>query len=77
MAMYGQKGRDLLLELKRSDWLPPYNGELCTEILEEISLHFDELQAQISGNQKPPMEARSSLLLHSTTWPFVATSVAY
>ena len=48
MAMYGQKGRDLLLELKRSDWLPPYNGELCTEILEEIALHFDELQAQIS-----------------------------
>jgi GINS complex subunit 1 len=64
MAMYGQKGRDLLLELKRSDWLPPYNGELCTENLEEISLHFDELQAQTSGNQKPPMEARSSLLLH-------------
>jgi GINS complex subunit 1 len=63
MAMYGQKGRDLLLELKSSDWLPPYNDELVRASLEEIALHFDELQNQID-DKKPPMEARPSLLLH-------------
>lgn len=69
MSMYGQRGRELLLELKRSDWLPPYNDEAVRACLQEIQLHFDELQDQVraasSGEHtKPPMEARPSLLLH-------------
>jgi len=67
MSMYGQRGRELLLELKRSDWLPPYNDEAVRACLQEIQLHFDELQDQItahSNEEKPPMEARPSLLLH-------------
>lgn len=69
MSMYGQKGRELLLELKRSDWLPPYNDELVRESLQEVSLHFQELQDQATAassgeNAKPPMETRPSMLLH-------------
>lgn len=63
MSEFGQKGRELLLELKRSDWLPPYNDELVRASLQEISLHFEQLSDLIS-EQKPPMEARPSLLLH-------------
>ena len=69
--MYGQRGRELLLELKRSDWLPPYNDEAVRACLQEVSLHFDELQDQITATthtagSKPPMEARPSLLLHDS-----------
>ena len=31
----------LLLDLKRSDWLPPYNDEHVKGIIEEISLHLE------------------------------------
>ncbi len=43
---YGQRGRDLLLDLKRSDWLPAYNEENVRGVLSEIKLHFDELTDQ-------------------------------
>ena len=33
---YGRKVRDLLLELKRSDWLPVYNDSLVRDVMEEI-----------------------------------------
>jgi GINS complex subunit 1 len=64
MSNYGQRGRELLLELKSSDWLPPYNDETVRATLQEIQLHFDELTDQISAGEKPAMEARPSLLLH-------------
>ena len=38
---YGQRGKDLLLDLKRSDWLPAYNDENVRAVLSEIKLHFD------------------------------------
>lgn len=63
---YGHRGRDLLLELKRSDWIPPYNDEGVRATLAEIGLHTDELTDQVSafGGEKPPVESRPSLLLH-------------
>ena len=39
----------MILELKRADWLPPYNEEGVRESLSEISLHFDELNDQVSA----------------------------
>ncbi|KAF1332387.1 DNA replication complex gins protein psf1, partial [Globisporangium splendens] len=34
------KGKELLRELQRSDWLPPYNDELVRQVVEEVgSLH--------------------------------------
>jgi GINS complex subunit 1 len=41
---FGQSGRDLLQELKRSDWLPPYNEEGVRAAIEEISLHYQEIK---------------------------------
>ena len=65
MSNFGQRGRELLLELKRSDWLPPYNDEAVRATLQEIDLHFTELTDQIeaSNGDKPAMEVRPSLLL--------------
>ena len=40
---YGTKARDLLLELKSSDFLPTYNEENVRAALSEISHHTDEL----------------------------------
>merc|ERR1740136_294997 len=48
---YGQKGKELILDLKRSDWLPPYNDETVRSTLSEISLHFDELNDQVHASR--------------------------
>lgn len=41
---YGQSGRDLLHELKRSDWVPAYSDEGVRAAIEEISLHYQEIK---------------------------------
>ena len=43
---FGQHGKELLLDLKRSDWLPQYNEENVRVVLSEIKGHFDELTEQ-------------------------------
>mmetsp|Transcript_7899 Transcript_7899/g.24771 ORF Transcript_7899/g.24771 Transcript_7899/m.24771 type:complete len:199 (-) Transcript_7899:58-654(-) len=41
---YGQKARELLLELKQGDWLPPYSDERVRQVIAEINaLHADML----------------------------------
>ena len=40
---YGQRGRELLLDLKRSDWLPAYNEDAVRATLQEINAHTEEL----------------------------------
>eukprot|EP00978_Attheya_sp_CCMP212_P027894 scaffold94627_cov53-Attheya_sp.AAC.4 len=75
MSIYGQRGRELLLDLKRSDWLPSYNDEGVRATLQEISLHFNELTDQASAASSAertsatnkgaiPMQTRPSMLLH-------------
>ncbi|KAL7468716.1 hypothetical protein ACHAXS_008953 [Conticribra weissflogii] len=49
---YGQRGRELLLDLKRSDWLPTYNDEGVRATLQEISLHTDELTYLVRAAQR-------------------------
>jgi len=65
---YGQRGKDLLLDLKRSDWLPPYNDESVRGVLSEIELHFKELTAQAiamsNDDNGMQMERRPAMLLH-------------
>lgn len=46
---YGQRGCELLLELTRSDWLPPYNDEGVRATIQEASLHLDELNDQVAA----------------------------
>mmetsp|Transcript_14928 Transcript_14928/g.21869 ORF Transcript_14928/g.21869 Transcript_14928/m.21869 type:complete len:202 (-) Transcript_14928:99-704(-) len=66
---YGQKGKELLLDLKRSDFIPPYNDETVRATLDEINLHFDELSDQFQASVEAhtgemPDEARPSFILH-------------
>ena len=66
---YGQRSKELLLELKRSDFIPPYNDEAVRATLSEISLHFDELNDQIeaskqANSEKMPVSSRPALILH-------------
>ena len=69
---YGQRSRELLLELKRSDFIPPYNDETVRATFSEISLHFDELndqveastKAQTKSTDKIPVSSRAALILH-------------
>eukprot|EP00970_Alexandrium_tamarense_P005769 scaffold936_cov97-Alexandrium_tamarense.AAC.1 len=42
---YGQRGRDLLLDLKRSDWLPSYDEDAVRATIQESALHHDEIKA--------------------------------
>jgi GINS complex subunit 1 len=66
---YGQKAKELLLDLKRSDFIPPYNQETVRATLSEISLHFKELEDLATALQRanpnrvdPPF--RPTLMLH-------------
>lgn len=49
---YGQRGVDLLRELKRSDWLPSYNEDGVRATLQEINLHTEELQNIVRANNR-------------------------
>lgn len=77
---YGQRGRELLLDLKRSDWLPAYNEDGVRATLQEIGAHTQELTAQVraanrvSGDAGGPAgggglakERRPSLILHDAS----------
>lgn len=46
---FGMKSRDLLIELKRSDWLPPYNEDGVRSVLTEIQALYDELTDTLGG----------------------------
>lgn len=46
---FGIKSRDLLIELKRSDWLPPYNEDGVRSVLAEIQALYDELTDTLAG----------------------------
>lgn len=46
---FGAKSRDLLVELKRSDWLPPYNEDSVRGVLAEIQALYDELTDTLGG----------------------------
>ncbi len=68
---YGQRALELMQDLKRSDFIPAYNDTAVRAALDEISLHFDELNDQYeasvaaSTDGKPPIDTRPSLLLHA------------
>mmetsp|Transcript_22611 Transcript_22611/g.40467 ORF Transcript_22611/g.40467 Transcript_22611/m.40467 type:complete len:212 (-) Transcript_22611:250-885(-) len=77
---YGQRGRELLLDLKRSDWLPSYNEDGVRATLQEINSHTEELtvlvraanrvnnDAQQQGSTSgPAIENRPSLILHDAS----------
>lgn len=46
---FGIKSRDLLVELKRSDWLPAYNEDGVRGVLAEIQALYDELTDTLGG----------------------------
>ena len=79
---YGTKARNLLLELKSSDFLPSYNEEAVRASLAEINHHTDELtdlvraanRSSLDNNnnnseqqQQIPIESRPALILHDTS----------
>jgi GINS complex subunit 1 len=80
---YGQRGVDLLRELKRSDWLPSYNEDGVRATLQEINLHTEELQNIVRANNRVggndtssstagggapvPIEMRPVMLLHEVS----------
>ncbi|KAL3815736.1 hypothetical protein ACHAXA_004938 [Cyclostephanos tholiformis] len=49
---YGQRGRELLLDLKRSDWLPPYNEDCVRAVLQEINSHTEELTVLVRASNR-------------------------
>jgi GINS complex subunit 1 len=69
---YGTKARDLLLELKSSDFLPTYNEEAVRASLAEITHHTDELTDLVRAANRSmqgtepqiPIESRPSMILH-------------
>ena len=78
---YGQRGVDLLRELKRSDWLPSYNEDSVRATIQEINLHTAELQDIVRANNRVgndtstsgggsapvPIEMRPVMLLHEVS----------
>lgn len=74
---YGQRARELLLDLKRSDWLPSYNEEGVRATLQEINSHTEELTILVRAANRnnsddgassgPAVENRPSLILHDAS----------
>mmetsp|Transcript_485 Transcript_485/g.762 ORF Transcript_485/g.762 Transcript_485/m.762 type:complete len:213 (-) Transcript_485:1268-1906(-) len=78
---YGQRGVDLLRELKRSDWLPSYNEDSVRATIQEINLHTAELHDIVRANNRVgndtstggggsapvPIEMRPVMLLHEVS----------
>ena len=78
---YGQRGRELLLDLKRSDWLPTYNEDGVRATLQEINSHTEELTVLVRASNRvnndqgggsttssgPAVENRPSLILHDAS----------
>ena len=73
---YGTKARDLLLELKSSDFLPTYNEDGVRSALAEITHHTDELTDLVraanrnqasTADAQIPIESRPSMILHDAS----------
>ncbi|KAG7386067.1 DNA replication complex GINS protein PSF1 [Phytophthora pseudosyringae] len=45
------KGKELLRELQRSDWLPPYNEDLVRQVVEESGLLNEEIARKMATFQ--------------------------
>mmetsp|Transcript_39474 Transcript_39474/g.82524 ORF Transcript_39474/g.82524 Transcript_39474/m.82524 type:complete len:218 (+) Transcript_39474:98-751(+) len=55
---YGQSGRELLLDLKRSDWLPSYSEDGVRATLQEINSHTEELTVQVRAANRVKNDAQ-------------------
>jgi len=73
---YGTNARDLLLELKSSDFLPTYNEDGVRSALAEITHHTDELTDLVraanrnqasTADAQIPIESRPSMILHDAS----------
>ena len=76
----GERAKELILDLKRSDWLPGYNEEAVRATLTEIQHAFDDLNDQVNASNsaskngtgltessgKPQMQSRPAIILHDT-----------
>jgi GINS complex subunit 1 len=70
---YGNRAKELLLELKRSDFIPPYNDALVRSSLNEIQLHGDEItdlanavkKSNPEKADKAPQGMRPKFILHN------------
>ncbi len=73
MTNLGIKGRELLLGLKRSEWLPPYNEDGMKGVLREINALKAEIDDTMGSaldgevDEEIPMGVRISLAVQHTT----------
>mmetsp|Transcript_21023 Transcript_21023/g.41232 ORF Transcript_21023/g.41232 Transcript_21023/m.41232 type:complete len:195 (+) Transcript_21023:198-782(+) len=66
---YGSKARELVLELKRSDWLPTYNDEGVRLVLGEIDALYKRMRARMEDASDPrdPYYACPLMVYHVST----------
>lgn len=69
---FGIKSRDLLVELKRSDWLPAYNEDGVRGVLAEIQALYDELTDTLGGRTTVRIIITAVMTIsNGTAWPCV------
>ncbi len=54
---YCQRGRDMLQDLQRSDWLPPHDDEGLRVVANEL----EDLKARIEAMPRDPLDHRSKI----------------
>ncbi|GBG32447.1 DNA replication complex GINS protein PSF1 [Hondaea fermentalgiana] len=70
---YGAKGRELLLELKRSEWLPAYNGKRqddgVRQVLGEIDALYKRMRSRMaeSRDMREPFYGCPLMVYHAST----------
>eukprot|EP00968_Pinguiococcus_pyrenoidosus_P017468 scaffold1741_cov262-Pinguiococcus_pyrenoidosus.AAC.21 len=75
---FGLKARDLILELKRSDGVPPHNDDQLRRVLAEVSGLWEEIEAMtpddVDPNSLPDGEKVRRALLKR--WPALALGLS-
>lgn len=51
---WGQRAKDLLVELQRSDWLPSYNEEGVRKVVGEVNALYEEIKGTIQAEGYKP-----------------------
>ena len=46
---WGQRAKELLVELQRSDWLPSYNEEGVRKVVGEVNALYEEIKGTIQA----------------------------
>jgi hypothetical protein len=75
--MQAEKSKKLILELKQSKWLPPYNNELIRNIVQEVDNLYGKITESLAHARSDPSAGCSLIIMHSSISRIKRSVLAY